>query len=485
MTNILLLVLDSVRARNLSCYDYPLETTPFLSKFAQNSTVYNQARAPGPDSITSHASMFTGFSVPEHGLTSFEQELKPNSTVWEELQAEGYSTGVFTGNPFFSDEEVGFNYGFETIETGKDASLPFSGGIDPRNYDNSDESKKLKEFFQAALRSRRPFRSIANGAIKRLHTQGIASKYMEQVFNRSADIFVDSFLKWQKDQSKPWAACINFMDAHDPYLPSPTHNKWGHQELFKLQNRISEMIWDFLGRKRPWWQRTALEPLYDGAIRQIDAELSRLIGTLRARGAFDDTLIVIAGDHGEAFGERSEIRSGARLSQHSIGSNEALLHVPLLVKYPGQEASSRISKPASLDRFKSTVSQVLDSTWSEESFVPDRPVIAVGPGIERDPVTEEKTKDYCGETAWRYKGDIRAVYEKEGDDVIKHMTWKDRAVTVRIENAHITYSENSEDAATRVDDVFSHLTSKNVSRKKEGRRTNDETLSRLKHLGYR
>lgn len=64
--NILVIILDAVRARNCSLYGYHRETTPFLEEFADRSIVFTQARAPSVASLPSHASMFTGLHTWEY-----------------------------------------------------------------------------------------------------------------------------------------------------------------------------------------------------------------------------------------------------------------------------------------------------------------------------------------------------------------------------------------------------------------------------------
>jgi arylsulfatase A-like enzyme len=103
-TNVLLVVLDSVRAKNTSLHGYERETTPFLSSFADRSTVYTQARAPGTHSIASHVSIFTGAHVEEHRARRHIAQIDPSRTVWRQLRTEfGYNTGLFTNNRVVSN----------------------------------------------------------------------------------------------------------------------------------------------------------------------------------------------------------------------------------------------------------------------------------------------------------------------------------------------------------------------------------------------
>lgn len=88
--NILLVVMDSVRASNTSLYGHENETTPFLESLAESSTVYEQARSSGSWSLPSHTSLFTGYNVAEHGIVEPENRLEEGHTIFETLRDEGY-----------------------------------------------------------------------------------------------------------------------------------------------------------------------------------------------------------------------------------------------------------------------------------------------------------------------------------------------------------------------------------------------------------
>src|SRR5439155_252101 len=83
--------------------------------------------------------------------------------------------------------------------------------------------------------------------------------------------------------------------------------------------------------------------LYDGAITYTDAELGRLFDRLRELDLFDRSLIIVTADHGEQFYDHG-------LWRHSNSLYQALLHVPLLVKYPNQHTPAVVDEPvASID----------------------------------------------------------------------------------------------------------------------------------------
>ena len=120
------------------------------------------------------------------------------------------------------------------------------------------------------------------------------------VERRAGDV-ADRALHWlSQHQQGPFFIWLHFYDPHDPYDPPS-----------------------------PFKERYAEAP-YDGEIAYIDSVIGSLMETLRQRGLVQNSLIAIAADHGEAFGEHGEERHGMFLYDETI-------HVPLLLKLPEQK----------------------------------------------------------------------------------------------------------------------------------------------------
>jgi arylsulfatase len=248
--NILLVVLDTVRARNVGLHGYANDTTPFLDEFAQNSaTHYEQARAPASRSLDSHVSLFTGLSVEEHDVVTSTDKLAPGNTIFDELSEEGYSTGVFSENSWLTDVDAGLKDSFDTVEGPR--NVPFPGELDPTSFVVENGQGQYGDFVRACIEEQTvTWKAILNGLAVKL-----GSDYPNLLpSNRTstpADTYVDLFLDWADDLNGPWAACLNLMDAHHPYEPKDEHDLWGGDYLWKLQEKIEDVKWEYNGGKRP------------------------------------------------------------------------------------------------------------------------------------------------------------------------------------------------------------------------------------------
>lgn len=379
--NVLLIVMDSVRSKNTFIGEYDRSTTPHLSSIADEATIYTQARAPGGNSQSSHTSIFTGQHVAAHGITDPYSTLAPNNTIWEQLANEGYSTGVFSSNVFLTQASVGLSRCFETIYSGQQDRLPFPTAVDPSSFSGFEDENYLA-FLWASLLSGRPIRSIWNGLSLKLaadYQKLLPNSFAPQALNGKD--YAQEFLNWSERQDGQWAACVNLMDAHVPYLPTDEHNLWGDDETIDLMRRTDDPVWAYHGN-RPWSELNQLMDLYDGCIHQVDSIVGMIVDQLISRGELEETFLVITSDHGEGFGEQSGFRKG-RCAGHgpSCGPEEELLHVPLIVKFPGQSSPERVDDIATLTRFPYVVEQVRDNAWTTAVFTQDRPVPAMVAGL--------------------------------------------------------------------------------------------------------
>ncbi|OYR52058.1 hypothetical protein DJ73_11640 [Halorubrum sp. Ea1] len=471
--NILLIVLDSVRAKNVELYGHHRETTPFLSAYADDATMYRQARAPGIHSVASHASLWTGAAVAEHGVTRHADRVRQGTTIWTELAEAGYQTGIFTVNSVVahaSNLAEPFDH-VVSDEVSDSAEKPFSDAHGPTD---TAAHEGITGNLVRSLRDDAPIKSLLN-AVDHLYRK----QRSRLETGPDSEALVEQFLEWQAEVTEPWAACLNLMDAHFPYEPAEGYDRWGDDMLRSLHSEFDKPPANEFIQGRPWWQLEAFENLYDGAILELDAHLERIVSGLKRAGVHDDTLVVITSDHGEGFGEISRITGETRMIDHSWGIHEVITHVPLVVKYPGQNDAVTIDEPATLTQFPDTVRAALDRACSHRSFVPDKPVV-----VSSQRLLQEHDDVFNGsnEPVTAYYGPWRAVYEQTDDgDVVKYATHGDDLLTLRIRDAQDAIPVDGTDSGT-VNRIFDALEPANL--REDSGTVSTETEDRLAELGY-
>ena len=480
--NVLLIVLDSVRARNTSIHGHVNETTPFLERFvSEGATQYKQARAPGSRSITSHASIFTGLHVNEHRVTSADTRLKEGTTVFERLRDKhGYDTGVFSENVWITEVDIGLKRGFDTVVGPQD--IPYPDALNPRTFVAEEGRGEFVDYLKDCLEDDQTLKGVANGVFTKISSD---YPYLLPGFvdaSSPGNLFADKFLNWVEGRDR-WAACVNLMDAHLPYNPKDDFNRWGDDLLREIEEEAADK-WELNCTDTGWWRQEARESLYDGTILQADSYVERIVEKLDDRGVLEDTLVVVTSDHGEGFGETGEVRP-IRVAEHNVSTHEVVLHVPLVVKYPGQTETEVIDSISTLARFPNVVEEAVQGGASPGAFVPDRPVVASTYGLAKDEQLQSRALTFCEEEELDvFDGTSRVVYEDEGDIVRKYVKWRDQEATLEVRNAQISYRV-SDDGGDKVSEVFGEMDETGVREEGEGMDSvDDSTYDRLEDLGY-
>jgi arylsulfatase A-like enzyme/Flp pilus assembly protein TadD len=182
----------------------------------------------------------------------------------------------------------------------------------------------------------------------------------EASMQRRGEVTLGYLLEWLgRQQGSPFFLWFHLWDAHDPYNPP-----------------------------EPFRSRFPNAP-YNGCIAYVDDIVGKLLGYLRSQGLYDNALIAVAADHGESLGDHGELT-------HSIFLYDATIHVPLLLKLPGNHfAGQRVNAVASLVDLAPTVLEALGQTpppaMQGRSLLPlignphpeNRPSLATGDHSER------------------------------------------------------------------------------------------------------
>ncbi len=331
--NVLLIILDTVRAESLGLYGRDRPTSPALDELAASSVVFDRAIAPSPWTLPSHAAMFTG-QRPDRLSTTFHAPLDGAfPTLAQELASRGYRTGGFTANLIYTSYVHGLSRGFHRYE-----DYPVSFG-------------------QMVLSTSWGRLLAGNSGLRRLLGH-------HQLLNRkSADQVVDRFLGWlEPGSTRPFFAFLNLYEAHEPYLPPPPFDRRFGPRGDRGKLRHTASLEFGIEAKRPEkWRMSRRDreidlALYEGAIAYLDHVLSTLLRELRTRGLLDETLLVVSSDHGEQFGEHG-------LYGHTNSVYMPLLHVPLLVRLPGRVPEGlRVGGSVSLRQLPATILELAASS---------------------------------------------------------------------------------------------------------------------------
>lgn len=292
----LLVVLDTVRADHLRLYGHPQPTSPTLDALAADAIVYRNAIAPGTWTPPSHASLFTGLTPSVHGVDSADDA--------------GGIRALHASVPTLAERLHAAGY----------RTAAFIGN---RGY--------LHPLFGLA-RGFETYRHVGLG---------------------SADRLAGTLVPWlERRRGRPVFVFANFFDAHEPYEPPPPYDRMFPDHLDRPVARHPNDEVVAHGRLPGAEEAAHYRGRYDGEIRHADDRLGDVLGALRRLGRYDDALVIVTADHGELFGEHG--RWG-----HGGDPVRELVHVPLIVKYPGRARVGVEERPVSLTDVAPTILAVL------------------------------------------------------------------------------------------------------------------------------
>lgn len=325
--NVLFIVVDSLRAKSLrpACELRP--HTPFLDELQRDAIAFTRAYATECWTLPSHVSMFTGLLPSEHGAHFQSMAYQQSApTLAEVLRARGYDTAVLTRNSLLDGTVPGVTRGFQSnrrilaeVPHGSSPFLLVLALAKPRLR----RFIEANGFFTALQRGHRDF-------LTTLVRMGMPAD--REVLSSALEL-IDAYSRRQQ----PYFMFLNLYDVHAPYSPSLTSplRPFGSPSAVKenlllpwVLPRISSHGYLQHGFRVSSYSRQMLLRRYHRAIELMDEKLAAFYESAQAEGLFENTLLIVTSDHGEAFGEHG-------LYFHDGSVYNTHLHVPLWVRLPG------------------------------------------------------------------------------------------------------------------------------------------------------
>ena len=286
--NVVICIMDAARADHFGAYGYPRETTPNFDRLAKEAVVFDQHFSQYPQTSPSTATLFSGQYPDTHGVavprTGSPKEmlrpLEPDAfTIDKAMAREGFHTLLFTSTP---------------------ASAPVL---------------RLGADFQV------------------LYTpMGMVRTKEEDALWRSPENLLE-LIRGNLSRDPRFFTYVHFLPPHNPYEApeklkalfrgEPAPNYWQAEPAFTH-------VYDRFHDQDPPATGDDWVNLYDAELRWSDWALGELMSYLKKIGAYDNTLLIVTADHGEALGEH-------RYQWHATCPYDETLHIPLLIKFPGND----------------------------------------------------------------------------------------------------------------------------------------------------
>jgi arylsulfatase A-like enzyme len=309
--DVVLAVIDTLRADRLSCYGYPRPTSPFIDSLAEEGALFEDATCQFSWTLPSMVSLLQG-----RYLTDYRDALDPaGPALAEAFAGAGYRTVAVVANRLINPQG-GFARGFSHFDwaTSERNFLPTGPGL----RDLGELAEDLWPVLDAAL--------------------------AEEAAARERD---------------PFFLYVHAFDPHDPYEEHPELDRalpvaaappvapegWQAEELRRHGREFEPVELDFLRDERG---------RYDQGVRHTDAELGRLFEGLERRGLLANAVVALVSDHGEGLWEHVTPVAEDELAalppveffyqKHGASQYQEVLHTPLVLWGRGVGRGVRVAQ---------------------------------------------------------------------------------------------------------------------------------------------
>jgi arylsulfatase A-like enzyme len=402
--NVLIIIVDTLRADHLSPYGYARDTSPYLTQLAQQGVLFENAIAPSSWTLPSHASMLTGL-YPHDTHVETDNDVLSGSlpNLGNAMKGRGYRTAAFSANYYLFCRSHGFIHGFTHFE-GYEQSL---GGI--------LEEVPLSQFILGKLTQ---------------FTTGEADAFFGVKNAASAEKINEDALSWIESGHRPFFVVLNYIDLHEPAIPPEPYlhmytsdAKARNESMYFLETCAWAEPAPSCESERP-----QLLSIYDGSIRFVNDSVQRLLSQLNERNLLRNTIVVFTSDHGQGFGDHGIYGHGKSLYRQEI-------HVPLVFWKPGtMPASVRVPTPVSTTDIAATILDLTAPDNEKVQPLPGQSLAALWRSSEPDttwpePISELARLHWFAKDAPNYNGPVRSIVtpewhyiRQEGKDLL--FDWK-------------------------------------------------------------
>ncbi len=359
--DIIFVLIDTLRADHLSCYNYTKETSPFIDKMAKEGVLFENNFTQACWTKPSTASIFTSLYPSQHNALVLNDRVPERAlTLPEYLKKTGYHTALFSANANVSPE-MGFGQGVDYFFNTHKMSMSDAGLM----------NQFFKKYFPV-------FHRICNVSGKKSADTG----YLDIELNRQIERYLEGL------DDAPLFLYIHYNSPHNIYSPPEPYRFMFQPDDKKPVIDVPQKSLNVFEPGPILSERDHLSLIasYDGEIRYVDSIIENLFNILEKSRNIQNNIVIITSDHGEAFYEHSGW-------EHSHSLYNELLHVPLIIKAPCFDADLRInSYVRSIDIFPTILSLA-------EISVPDGLMgksLINGPNLSEIVYSELITRGYEG-----------------------------------------------------------------------------------------
>ncbi|MBI3034059.1 sulfatase [Candidatus Woesearchaeota archaeon] len=327
--NIIIFIIDALRADHLSCYGYGLKTSPHIDELAKKGIIFENAFSCMNATEPSVTTILSGKHPRTHGI------LHHGNQVTEE-EIEGFTK---TGTKLLQEilkENSYMTFGMDWLSRWHKRGFDYYHGI-------TTSDLEVKRSIVGIIKGIPLLGQIATFAFRHMLPKRLTDKVRvsldgKQITRKAIELI-------EQNKGAPFFMLLHYWDTHVSFnapngiykkFLKDEHNGKKYGDFLKNVNRetVKEFYEGILDQRE---DMATVIAKYDGAINYVDRIIRQITSKLEAEGISDNTIIVITADHGESLVEHEILFDDHALYEPSI-------HVPLIIYYPKAVRQGRFSQ---------------------------------------------------------------------------------------------------------------------------------------------
>ena len=308
--SIVFIIIDALRARNLSCYGYPKIVSPNLDSLAKNGILFEDAYACSISTDPSLTTIFSGMRPTSHGIINHGEYVTE-----DELR-------------FLEESGVQFLPELLKLHGYRTMAVDWFGRWHVRGYDHyTGGSKQILNRIRQFTTRKKSYLKVIPKSVFKLLLRLVPEKFDDarQVTDQAIDLLKNS-------RNERFFLFVHYWDTHSPYNVPTTKIENAKADVtkdLKVLDQISSL-------KRKEYVKHLIESAggikqielrYEDATRYVDNEIGRLLDAIKSERLWNKTVIIVTADHGESLTEH-----GIFFDHH--GLYDVCIHIPLILSYP-------------------------------------------------------------------------------------------------------------------------------------------------------
>jgi arylsulfatase A-like enzyme len=357
-SNILLITFDALSAEDMSLYGYRLPTTPNIDTFARNGTVFTNYYSASTYTTPCVATMLTGMYPSESQVYQMQGRVRKEdatNNLPHAMREAGFATGAFFSNPYayYLSQTLANGYDVLPEPTFQPGALQHLWDATTPLHQNTGFGSRVEEYADL-VRVWDPLWRLPNSIWLRFRAV--------QSFEHARDVLAelpDGFFLW-----------VHVMTPHDPYHPDAAERgRFLPEEQFRtfeFEKDNGERFWYPNYEPTQQSQVDKRRLAYDEFVATADRTFGAFISDLESSGKLANTTVIVSADHGESF-------EGGVYQHDTAYLTRPVIHVPLIIRAPGQLDGRRVAVTADQTALAPTILEL--ASQPKPDWMPGRSLV--------------------------------------------------------------------------------------------------------------